>query len=232
MIGVLNAYHFDTDPNTVQKKYFPMLKAFLAKHLKEHAIKEYKVAQGEFPPNVDACDAWIITGSPAACYDQEEWIIKLIEFTKNCHKVHKKLLGICFGHQLIARALGGKVENSHTGWCVGIREFSIYARVSWMVDAPATCSLIFSHQDQVLELPKDSQLLAGDSLCPYQVYAIGDHIFSIQGHPEFTREYAKSRYDARLENIGEQKYKDAIQSLDKPMDDNLFGEWLNIFFTA
>ncbi|MBT4792266.1 MAG: type 1 glutamine amidotransferase [Halobacteriovoraceae bacterium] len=231
MIGILNAYHFDKDPNSYQKDYSPMLNQYLKKFLTDQSFREYNVAQGQFPKSVNECDGWIVTGSPASCYDENKWILQLIEFTQKCHQRKKKLLGICFGHQLIALALGGEVQNSNKGWGVGIKSFTITKHKSWMSGGKKSMSLLFSHKDQVTKLPPNSTLLAADDFCPYQMYSIEDHIFSLQGHPEFSKEYAKKRYDTRAQLLGKQVYDVAIDSLSEPMDSELFAHWIKIFFT-
>ena len=230
MIGILNAYHYDPDPETYQKDYSPMLMDYLRKYFDPKNLKEYMVAQGEFPADINECEGWIITGSPASCYDNEIWIHQLINFVQDCHKNTKKVLGICFGHQLLAHALGGKVEKSNKGWGVGVRNFSILRNTPWMKSNKKDSSLLFSHQDQVTELPPSAKLIATDNFCPNQIFSIDDHIFSIQGHPEFTKEYAKSRYDSRVEALGESVHKEALRSLTKEGDDKLYGQWIKDFF--
>ena len=92
------------------------------------------------------------------------------------------------------------------------------------------CSLLFSHQDQVAILPPYSQLLASDNFCENQIFSLDDHIFSIQGHPEFTRDYAKGRFDSRVERLGVDVHKKAIVSLAKKTDELIVGEWIRNFF--
>jgi GMP synthase-like glutamine amidotransferase len=231
MIGFLNAYHFDQTPGSYQEKYAPIFLKYLQKIMPQETIRTYEVAQGLLPQNVNECKAWIIGGSPASAYDHDKWILDLEKFTLLCHENKKKVLGICFGHQLIAKAIGGKVENSDKGWGVGVREFSISPKVTWMEEPKLeTCSLLFSHQDQVLELPKEATILGQDDFCKIQMYSVGEHIFSIQGHPEFTIDYAKERYDSRKDKITSTVYEKAISSLSVPTDEVVIGQWIANFF--
>ena len=236
MIGVLNAYHFDTTPGCYQEEYLPMMLNYLKIIMPQETIRTYEVAQGVFPKSVDECKGWIITGSPASAYDDDQWIKDLIEFTQKAHEQNKKILGICFGHQLIAHALGGEIENSNKGWGVGVREFNLQTETPLISKEVATelnnkCALLFSHQDQVIKLPPNAVNIAGDDFCPHQIYAIDEHIFSIQGHPEFTVEYAKKRYDARIEKLGEKVHAQAIKSLTDNIHHLEIGKCIKSFFS-
>jgi len=230
MIGLLNAYHFDTSAGSYQNKYEPIFIEYLEKVLHQREIKTYQVAQNEFPKSVDECHSWIITGSPASAYEDEQWIHNLSQFIRDCHAKKIKMLGICFGHQLIAHALGGEVVNSDKGWGVGVRDFDVSHTKHWMTPAlEEKCSLLFSHQDQVQTLPEGAISLGGDDFCEFQMYSIDEHVFSIQGHPEFTRDYAKERYDTRIERLGEDCHKEAITSLKKETDELTVGKWITNF---
>lgn len=196
-------------------------------------IKSYLVAQGEFPNNIDECEGYIITGSPASSYDPEPWIIKLEEFIRQCNSHQKKLLGICFGHQIIAKALGGEVVKSDKGWGVGVMPIEVVEYKPWMSPQDKNqYNMLYSHQDQVIKLPEAATLLAASNFCPISAYSIGEHIFSLQGHPEFTRDYAKKRYDSREEKLGKQTYQQAIATLSNPTDEILIGKWILNFFKS
>ncbi len=231
MIGLLNAYHFDETPGNYQEKYEPMIMHYLQTVMPQRTIRTYLVAQNRFPSSLDECDGYIITGSPAGTYDDHEWIQTLIKFIKRCHKEKKKLVGICFGHQLIAHALGGSSENANKGWGIGVRTFDIKNYKSWMEPhIDHQCSLIFSHQDHVMSLPPEAELLGTDDFCEFQLYSVGEHIFSMQGHPEFSREYAQERYFTRKAWIEDEVYHRGIKSLEKKTDEHLVGKWLERFF--
>jgi len=231
-IGLLNAYICDPDPNSYQYTYEPMFRQFFTEQISSTwNLSEYRITQGKWPITIDECDGWIICGSPKSVYDKDDWITELIAFVKNCHQHKKPLVGICFGHQLIAQALGGKATKSEKGWGVGVRDFNMLAYKPWMTEAKKQCSLLFSHQDQVKKLPPSAELLASDSFCPYQIYTIGDHILSIQGHPEFTTAYMRDRLESRKTIIGENSYQAACTSLSKPSDSALLGLWIHAFFS-
>lgn len=231
MLGILNAYHFDKDPNTYQKEYAPMCVEYFHKIMPDTPVKVFQVAMGEFPSSPDECDGWVITGSPASAYDEADWIRKLESFIRECHQKKAKLLGICFGHQILAKALGGEVVKSEKGWGVGVRSFNITANATWMNVAKLDhCNLIFSHQDQVSKLPAGAKVLATDSFCPNQIFSIDNHIFSMQGHPEFTKKYAQTRYGARQDILGQSTYDKAMQTINNETDEMKVGLWIKEFF--
>ncbi|MCB0392716.1 MAG: hypothetical protein KDD58_15610 [Bdellovibrionales bacterium] len=228
-IGILNAYHFDKTPGVYQEKYMPMLFNFLNEYWPEAIATEYKVAQNNFPQSEHEQQLWLITGSPLSAYDNIAWINQLKEFIVNANSSKSKLIGLCFGHQIIAEALGGKVEKSQQGWGVGVRNFQIIKNKPWMTPQLTQCSLLFSHQDQVINLPHNAELLATDEFCPNQMYSIDRHIFCMQGHPEFTADYAKERLDTRVEKVGSDRYKLACSSLGQTTQSKEIWTWIKNF---
>jgi len=230
-IGLLNAYVCDQDPNSFQHQYEPMFREFFSTHVSsEWNLVEYTVSQNRWPGSLNECDGWIISGSPKSVFDRDSWIMKLMEFACACHQHKKPLLGICFGHQVIAQCLGGGVHKSLKGWNLGVRSIKIRNPKAWMSPQLETCSLLYSHQDEVKMPPDKSVLLGGDAHFFHQMYAIGDHVFSIQGHPEFTPEFLSIRLAALKSNLTEADYQEALSTLDQPVDTPIIGQWIQQFF--
>jgi len=139
-------------------------------------FSSFAVLDGVFPPDIDTCDGWLITGSRHGVYEDHEWIPPLEAFIRACHARNKPLVGVCFGHQIIAQALGGRVEKFSGGWIVGRQEYDFDGEVvvlnAW-------------HQDQVLRPPRDARTIARHPHCAHAALAIGGHILTIQPHPEY-----------------------------------------------
>lgn len=230
MIGILNAYHFEADAD-YQIEYSKLFVDFVKQVFPErqNEVKEYKIALGDFPKSPDECDIWFITGSPKSVYDDIDWIHKLADFTKQLHAKKKKTIAICFGHQMIAHALGGKVSKSEKGWGVGIRSFNVMKNTDWMIDKIQQMSLLFSHQDQVQKLPPQAELLAGDDFCPNQMFQIENHILTLQGHPEFTVQFAKDRLISRKQIIAPGTFDTAMLSYNNKNDFKLATAWIRKF---
>lgn len=190
----------------------------------------YLTALNQLPDSPDACDFYVITGSPRGVYDTDPWIESLMQFIRDGYLIGKKFVGICFGHQILAEALGGHAEKSHNGWRLGLKDIEITSRKDWMGDSANGCSLYFAHQDQVINLPPGAELLAGSSYCPVAMYEIEGRVLGIQGHPEFTTpimasiiDYSKSGADPERAAVAET----AASSLaDGPPDNEMVARWI------
>lgn len=151
--------------------------------------KAYRTHLGELPNSVDECDVWLINGSPNSVYYDLSWIKNLIGFVQQVHTVKKPLVGICFGHQIIATALGGKVEKSDQGWGVGMAHYPVTQAAKWMQPKLDHYNIWVFYQDQVTELPKNAQILSGDDFCPAFMVQYDEFTMSIQGHPELIKDF-------------------------------------------
>ena len=176
-------------------------------------LKIYDVTADEYPKEIDECDGYLITGSKLSVYDNVRWIRDLENFVCLLHSKKKFLLGVCFGHQLIAKALGGEVKKAKVGWVLGLQEYTFHNHFPWLENPNKDIKLIHSHQDQVTNLPEGTTLVASNNSVPNAMYFIDDHIMSIQGHPEFTNEYAYDVVCKRRDILGEELFQSAEQSL-------------------
>lgn len=233
-IGLLNCYHWDGDANSYQSAYSGFWYAYLKPFLQsDWSLRVFELPQGEFPEDTSVCDAWIIGGSAKSCYEDDPWILTLQDWVRQLHAESRKLLGVCFGHQIIALALGGAVARSPKGWGVGVRAFQFTKTPTWyQADQQAwmqNAKLIFSHRDQVERLPEPAQCIAADPFCPIQSFVVSDHIFTLQGHPEYTADYARARLVMREPLIGKAVCDEAQQSLSQPPHTREFANMITQF---
>lgn len=190
----------------------------------------FDVAAGAMPEGTSACQAWLVTGSSAGVYDPLPWIDPLMDFLRAA-KGEVPLLGVCFGHQVMAQAFGGKVIKSPKGWGVGLHRYRLAQARPWMDAADEPIAAPASHQDQVVELPPGATVLGGNGFCPLGVLDYGEaRAVSIQLHPEFEPAYAK----ALIENRRGSRYTDveadrAVMSYEQPDDRLRIGAWLQRF---
>lgn len=192
----------------------------------------FEITKGEFPDSPGVCDAFIVSGSTDGVYDPSPWIVDLSEFIKSCKLERRKLVGICFGHQLIAHSLGGHASKSEKGWGLGLREFEITTQKPWMDPALNRCALYFSHQDQVTTLPTGAELLGGSAFCPNTIYCIGDQVLGIQGHPEISRSLMMQIIERRKELVGIEVHRDALNSLNHGTPDaSTVARWIINFIS-
>lgn len=193
----------------------------------------WDVEEGEYPETLDAADVWLITGSKSSVYDDKPWIRELEQFVCRLHAARRKIIGICFGHQLVARALGGRVEKSHKGWGVGIHTYRIVSSRLGADSDIDTFRLIVSHQDQVVELPPGAEVSAQNPHCEIAGMLIGDHIMTFQGHPEFVPGYSRTLMTFRREMIGDDRVEAGMNSLaGSPHQGDLVARWMVDFLKA
>ncbi|MFN2327408.1 MAG: GMP synthase [Chromatocurvus sp.] len=192
-------------------------------------FRVYHVEREEYPEDIDEVDAYLITGSKFSVYDDEPWIHRLAEFVRKVHARHKKMIGICFGHQMIAHALGGETRKSHRGWGVGLHRHRVYGNPDWFDDGDAHFRILVSHQDQVERVAPGTDVLAGSDFCENAVCQIGDHILTFQGHPEFVPGYAREIMQLRREIIGEDTYQAGMDSLSEQPETERIGRWILAF---
>ncbi|PLW84335.1 GMP synthase [Kineobactrum sediminis] len=192
----------------------------------------YDVEQGRYPAEIDEVDAYLITGSKSSVYDDKPWIETLMTFVRELDRRRKKLVGICFGHQLVAQALGGKTEKSTRGWGVGLQVQRFTRMPDWHDQAAADFSILVSHQDQVIETAPGTEVLAGNDFCENAVCQIGEHILTFQGHPEFVSGYSREIMTFRRDQIGEEAYLGGIASLQDEPEAERIGRWILAFLQA
>ena len=185
-----------------------------------------------FPQAVDDYDGYLITGSAFGVYDDAPFIPKLMAFIREIFAADKPLVGICFGHQIVAHTLGGHAAKFDGGWGIGTMPINMVGKAGWIPTNIDQIELIHVHQDQVISLPPEAVRLAQSDFCLNAAFAIGNQVFAIQGHPEFTPSYTNALIDIREEKIGKERAATARISLQKPHDGHQVGGWIIDFFAA
>jgi len=189
----------------------------------------FNVVQGQYPASLDECDGYVITGSKASVYDNEDWISRLGDYTKQLYANNRKLIAVCFGHQLIAEVFGGKTEKSSKGWGVGVHTIEIVAHKTWMQPVKHQLNVVASHQDQVTRLPPGAELIASSAFCQNSMFQLGNNILTIQGHPEFSKDYSRTMMQHRAVKIGEPVLTDGLDSLQKTTNEFIIAQWTLAF---
>ncbi len=196
----------------------------------------YSVVRGEMPGSIHDCDAWLITGSRHDAYAKLDWMLALEVFVRDLYRASVPLVGICFGHQIIAQALGGEVVKSDKGWSIGVKSYDIDIPHDWMVEAPKQVHMYAFYQDQIIVLPPGASAFSSSEFCPYAGLSYGDSIISVQAHPEFEEVYIL----ALIEIYGGNKIPEAvatealhkIQNSGLRADTQILADWLGAFFTS
>ena len=228
-IGLLQCDHVAERFQHIAGDYPEMFSALFGAHFN---LIPYDVCNGEWPASLAECEAYVCTGSRWSVYDDVPWIHDLKTFVRRSYETSKPFIGICFGHQMMAEALGGKVEKSEYGWGVGIRDLEITQAEAWMQPPQTTLKLHYMHQDQVTRLPDNSVVLGRSEHCPVAAFRVGNTMLGIQAHPEFTHEYSAALLADRIERIGAAHVEQARASLVHRTDEDVFVQWSAALLSA
>lgn len=185
-------------------------------------FRTWKVVEGEFPASVTEADGWLITGSRHGVYEDHPWIPPLEQFIRDAFAARVPVVGICFGHQIVAQAMGGKVERYPGGWAVGATEYDFGGEV---------LRLNAWHRDQVTEVPPGATVIAGNDFCANAALLYDDRALTVQAHPEFRPEFV----DGLMKTRGKGVVPDAVMAeaaakLDLPIQDKTMAGRIAAFF--
>lgn len=211
---------------------YPLMFARLFARLdQEISLRVYDVRIGEYPENLAECSGYLTTGSQYGLTDDLPWINPLLDFIRQLHRTNTPFFGVCFGHQALACALDGAVETSPKGWGIGVSSNNVTGSKPWMQPPSANLDIIVSHQDQIFKLPTGAEVLAESTFCPYFMIQIGDHMASVQGHPEFTPAYSEALMLSRTDRIPADRIREGQQSLSSSVNDLSLAQWIVNFLT-
>ena len=196
-----------------------------ARLLKGHGFtfRTYLVVEGEFPAAATDCDGWLITGSRHGTYEDHPWIAPLERFIRASFAAHVPMVGVCFGHQIIAQAMGGKVERHDGGWAVGATDYDF---------GDQRLRLNAWHRDQVTRVPAGARVVASNEFCA-NAALLYDHAFTVQAHPEFRPEFIDGLMKTRGKGlVPDQVMADAALRLTEPLQDQTMADQIAAFFKA
>ena len=186
------------------------------------SFETFRVVEGVFPASVQACDGWLITGSRHGVYEDHPWIPPLEDFIRAAFAARVPLVGICFGHQIVAQAMGGKVEKFQGGWAVGPTDYDFGGHAlrmnAW-------------HQDQVTVAPPQARVIGANDFCRNAALLYDDRALTVQAHPEFRSEFV----DGLMKTRGKGLVPDAVMAkastrLDLPLDTQTVADQISAFF--
>ncbi len=231
-IGILQTGDAPEELQDKHGNYNDMFVRLLGQNHAEFQFDVFRVIDSQIPHDVNLCDGWLITGSKFSAYGKQPWIPALKEFIRQIVAAGLPLIGICFGHQIIAEALGGRVEKSEKGWGLGLDTYSIAPGSA--LSALDHITLNIFHQDQIVKLPPNAEVFASSDFCQYAGLYIGDQVMTIQAHPEFKTEFNSELLEVRKTTvIPEAQAHTAIEELNgqkNQTDSDRFGVSLSDFF--
>jgi GMP synthase-like glutamine amidotransferase len=233
-IGILLVGRASEDLVDKYGTYAEMLINLINSDEKLFEFKTFNILDGVFPLNHNDCDGWIVTGSPHGVYEEHSWIPIVSQLIKDIYDNKLPIFGVCFGHQLIAQALGGNVEKSTKGWGLGLHTYQINNKTNYMGNLSSEVTLNICHQDQVLSPPNGATVYAKSDFCENAGFYIKDKVLTMQAHPEFLVDFIKALLTARRDVtipkqfvdpalIGLKSHPDSVQS-------NQFAETIRRFF--
>ena len=228
-VGLLVVGHIDAGSLHVGGDYAELYRDILGPH--DIEIVPYRCDEGQMPVSVTEQDGWICSPSRLSVYDDVAWLRDVEEMLREMIRTETPFVGICFGHQLLAQALGGTVRKAKVGWGIGAKEYSVRIPQPWMQPARDVIHLAASHQDQVIELPDDVELWASSDYCPNGGMLVGERAWTLQVHPEFSPALADSLLATRIALFGEDEVRAARVTLNATsLDQDLVARWISAFF--
>ena len=227
-VGLLLADHVRPGFRILAGDYPDLFAAFFSEHPGIEMVT-FDLAAGEFPHDLGVCDAWIITGSRRSVYEDVGWILQLADLVRRLDRERRKLVGICFGAQMIGHALGGEVGPAPQGWQVGLKQVAVKGFEAWMTPEVESFRILHSNADQILRPPDRLRVLGSSDGVPVSMVAVGEHFLGFQGHPEFIPSYSAVLMEARRGLIPDAVVDAGLASLSNGPDTRLLATWIARF---
>ncbi len=222
-IGILQAGRTPEELRAVHGDYDDLYARFLSG--RGFDFKSWPVLEGRFPRDVHEVDGWLVSGSRFSAYDDLDWIGPLEDFLRRAYRAGVPIVGVCFGHQILAQALGGRVEKYEGGWAVGPVSYHLDIN-----DKPV--NLLAWHQDQVVELPPGARVSGWSDDCRYAMLSYGDRALSIQPHPEFTDGFVADLIAARRDVLPAGVAARGLAALGAETSSSLIADQFEKFFVS
>lgn len=192
---------------------------------------EVALRDGAPLPEAGAHDGYVITGSPASVNDtQWPWLLPLLDFIRLAHARRWPLIGLCFGHQAVAKALGGEVSRHPGGWGLGVAQTEWTVQPDWMDPPCPSMRLLAAHNDQVTRVPEGAKVISRSAFCEVGALQLGGHILTTQYHPEMPLAFMQGLLDQLVSRVDADTLAKARASLSQPVDAPVMARWMAQFF--
>ena len=235
-IGILLVGRASEDLVDKYGTYAEMLIALINTEEQVFEFKTFNILDDEFPKDHLECDGWIVTGSPHGVYEDHSWIPTVSRLINNVYEANLPIFGVCFGHQLIAQALGGHVEKSEKGWGLGLHTYQVNNKPDYMSNLSEEVTLNICHQDQVLRPPQGATVYAKSEFCENAGFYIKDKVLTMQAHPEFLVDFTKALLTARRDVTIPKEFVDpalvGLKNNPDSVQSNEFAKTIRQFFLA
>ena len=235
-IGILLVGRASEDLVDEYGTYAEMLIALINTEELVFEFKTFNILDDEFPKDHLECDGWIVTGSPHGVYEDHSWIPTVSQLINNVYEANLPIFGVCFGHQLIAQALGGHVEKSEKGWGLGLHTYQVNNKPDYMSNLSEEVTLNICHQDQVLRPPQGATVYAKSEFCENAGFYIKDKVLTMQAHPEFLVDFTKALLTARRDVTIPKEFVDpalvGLKNNPDSVQSNEFAKTVRQFFLA
>jgi GMP synthase-like glutamine amidotransferase len=183
---------------------------------------------GQRLASLDGVDGVVVTGSPASVNDERlPWLAHLLQALRDFAERRTPTVGLCFGHQAFAKALGGRVDAHTGGWGLGLGLTHWHSPAPWMSPPADRTWLMAAHREQVTLMPPGARCLGSSEVCPVASMAVGDHVFTTQFHPEMTRPFMADLLRDLEGEVPAETLERAHRSLaDQRESSALFAQWM------